>query len=482
MSKNLVIVESPAKARTVGRYLGKDYVAEASMGHVRDLPKDNLGVDVKEGLFEPTYKILPDKRKIISSLSKAAKTASTVYLATDPDREGEAISWHLLHAAKIDPSKVRRVVFHEITKDAIVKAFENPRELDTNLIDAQQARRVLDRLVGYKLSPLLWGKVRRGLSAGRVQSVALRLVVDRESEINAFVPKEYWTVDAVFKKDTDSFAAKLHSVAGKKGELNIPDGDLAKTIVDDVNDAEFYVKSVVTKESRKRPAPPFITSTLQQEASRKLRFTARRTMQVAQQLYEGLELGDKGSVGLITYMRTDSTNVSPVALSEAASYIKSNFGPGYAPKTPRFYKRKVKGAQEAHEAIRPTLITQEPSTVKRYLTREQHRLYDLIWKRMLASQMSDALFDSTAVEVISDGTKTGMDYVFRANGSVLKFKGFRTLYMEDSDDEEGVSEEGSRPLPKLESGDGLKVDSIVPEQHFTQPPSRYSEASNGNAS
>ena len=476
MAKNLVIVESPAKARTVGRYLSKDYVVDASMGHVRDLPKGDLGVDVSD--FEPTYKVLSDKRKIISSLSKSAKAASTVYLATDPDREGEAISWHLLHAAKIDPSKVRRVVFHEITKDAIVEAFEHPRELDANLIDAQQARRVLDRLVGYKLSPLLWGKVKRGLSAGRVQSVALRLVVDRESEINAFVPREYWTVDAVFKRDTDSFSAKLHSEVGKKGELNIPDGDLAKTIVSNMKDAEFHVKSVVTKESKSRPSPPFITSTLQQEASRKLRFTARQTMQVAQRLYEGLELGDQGSVGLITYMRTDSTNVSPVALSEAASYIKNNFGPEYTPKSPRLYKKKVKGAQEAHEAIRPTSITQaqDPSSVKKYLTSEQYRLYDLIWKRMLASQMPDALFDSTSVEVSAE-TKTGTDYVFRANGSVLKFKGFRVLYMETSDDEEGGPEEGSNPLPKLESGDVVKLDSIVPEQHFTQPPSRYSEAS-----
>tara|TARA_Y100000588_G_scaffold273706_1_gene289612 strand:- start:1353 stop:3497 length:2145 start_codon:yes stop_codon:yes gene_type:complete len=478
MANNLVIVESPAKARTIIRYLGNDFIADASMGHVRDLPKGELGVEVGNGVFEPTYKILPDKRKIVSSLSKAAKTASKVYLATDPDREGEAIAWHLLHAAKIDPSKVSRVVFHEITKDAIVEAFEHPRELDSNLIDAQQARRVLDRLVGYKLSPLLWSKIRRGLSAGRVQSVALRLVVDRETEINAFIPREYWTVEAVFKKDTDSFNAKLHSEVGKKGEINIPDGNLAKTIVSNIKDAEFHVKSVVTKESKSRPSPPFITSTLQQEASRKLRFTARRTMQVAQQLYEGLELGDQGSVGLITYMRTDSTNVSPAALSEAASYIKDNFGPEYTPKSPRLYKRKVKGAQEAHEAIRPTSITkaQDPSSVEKYLTSEQYRLYDLIWKRMLASQMPDALFDSTTVEVCTE-TKTGTDYVFRANGSVLKFKGFRVLYIETSDDEEAGTEEGSNLLPELKSGDDVKVDTIVPEQHFTQPPARYSEAS-----
>ena len=478
MAKNLVIVESPAKARTVGRFLGSNYTAEASMGHVRDLPRGELGVDISDGHFEPTYAVLPDKKKLVSSLAKAAKEATTVYLATDPDREGEAISWHLLKAAKIAPSKVRRVVFHEITRDAIAEAFENPRELDENLIDAQQARRVLDRLVGYKLSPLLWGKVRRGLSAGRVQSVALRLVVDREKEIGLFVPKEYWTIDAALEKGGHAFKARLRSIQGEKGELEVPDEGTSTAIVQDLDGARYSVGAVKKREARSKPAAPFITSTLQQEGSRKLRFTARRTMQVAQQLYEGLNIGDEGSVGLITYMRTDSTSVASTALSEAAEYIKRKFGEEYAPKSPRLYKRKVKGAQEAHEAIRPTSIAREPSAIRSHLTSEQYRLYDLIWKRMLASQMTDALFDSTNAEISTDGTRSGTVYLFRATGSVLKFKGFRTLYMEDKDeDEEAEADKDSAPLPELSTGDPLNNKGILPEQHFTQPPPRFSEAS-----
>ena len=476
MAKNLVIVESPAKARTVGRFLGKDYKAEASMGHVRDLPQRDLGVEITNGRFKPVYRVLPDKRKVVSGLTRAAKEASTVYLATDPDREGEAISWHLLEASKIDPSKTRRVVFHEITRDAIEEAFRHPRELDENLIDAQQARRVLDRLVGYRLSPLLWRKVRRGLSAGRVQSVALRLVVDREEEIARFVPVEYWTIDAALAKGGAGFKARLRSVKGKRGTIEIGSEAEAASILKDLDGAEYSVESVKKREARSRPAPPFITSTLQQEAARKLRFTARRTMQVAQQLYEGLPLGDEGPTGLITYMRTDSTNVASAALSEAAAYIRRRFGAQYTPKSPRRYVRKVKGAQEAHEAIRPTSIGREPDALRGHLTNEQFRLYDLIWRRMLASQMSDALFDATTVDIAA--RRAGIDtvYLFRASGSVLKFKGFRTLYMEDKDDSDDQDRD-SAPLPELEAGDALECRKLMPEQHFTQPPPRYSEAS-----
>ena len=480
MAKDLVIVESPAKARTVGRFLGRGYVAKASMGHVRDLPKKDIGVEVNDKGFLPSYHNLSDKKKVISELAKASKEADTVYLATDPDREGEAISWHLIEAAKIDASKIRRVVFHEITRDAIREAFEHPRELDYNLIDAQQARRVLDRLVGYRLSPVLWSKVRRGLSAGRVQSVALRLIVDRERENQSFVPVEYWTIEANLAKRPANgrqgvFKAGLHSIVGQKGQVEIPNEERAREITLDLDGAEYVVDSVRRRETRSRPAPPFITSTLQQEASRKLRFTARRTMQVAQQLYEGLSVGDEGSVGLITYMRTDSTNVAMGALHEAARYIRDKFGSEYAPKSPRFYRRKVKGAQEAHEAIRPTSIERAPQAIRQNLTSEQFRLYDLIWKRMLASQMTDALFDSTAVDVDAASSKSPTRYLFRATGSVMKFPGFRTLYIEDTDDATDDAE-GTGRLPELTEGDPLDCRDLTPEQHFTQPPPRYTEA------
>ena len=484
MAKDLVIVESPAKARTVGRFLGKQYDALASMGHVRDLPRGDMGVEVDDEGFHPTYSVLTDKKKVVSELSKASKKAGTVYLATDPDREGEAISWHLMEAAKIDKSKVRRVVFHEITQNAIKEAFDNPRELDLDLIDAQQARRILDRLVGYRLSPVLWGKVRRGLSAGRVQSVALRLVVDRETEHLSFVPKEYWSIDATLAKRKNEgkqveFKAAIHSIKGQKGQLNIDDEARAREITTDLDGTDYTVHSVRKKETRRRPAPPFITSSLQQEASRKLRLTANRTMQIAQQLYEGLSIGDEGSVGLITYMRTDSTNVATSALSEASQYIKSKFGPEYAPKSFRFYTKKVKAAQEAHEAIRPTSVGREPESVQQYMTREQFRLYDLIWKRLVASQMEDALLDSTTVDIVSQSVKSNTAYNFRASGSVLKFPGFRALYMEDTDDtteDKDADRDGSSPLPLLDEGDLLSCLALVPEQHFTKPPPRYSEA------
>ena len=479
MAKDIVVVESPAKARTVGRFLGSGYSTLASMGHVRDLPKGKMGVEIDDEGFHPTYTVMSDKKKIVTQLRKASKDAEIVYLATDPDREGEAISWHLLDAAKIDASKVKRVVFHEITKEAISEAFDHPRELDYNLIDAQQARRILDRLVGYRLSPVLWGKVRRGLSAGRVQSVALRLVVDREREIDAFTPVEHWSIDAMLAKQARvdakriEFKAALHSLKDEK-RIEIPNGERASELTTDLDGAAFSVESVRKRETRRRPAAPFITSTLQQEASRKLRFTARRTMQVAQQLYEGLAIGDEGEVGLITYMRTDSTNVAAPALKEASDYIKAKFGAKYAPRAPRTYTKKVKGAQEAHEAVRPTSILRAPQDIRAYLNNEQFRLYDLIWKRMLASQMTDALFDSTRVDITAKSGKSANEYLFRATGSVLKFAGFRTLYMEGSDDSDDADED-TPPLPDLANGDSLDCLGITPDQHFTQPPPRFTE-------
>ena len=487
MAKDLVVVESPAKARTVGRFLGSKYQTLASMGHVRDLSDKKKrgragvnGVEIDDEGFHPEYIVMPDKRKIITQLRKASKDADVVYLATDPDREGEAISWHLLEAANIAKSKVKRVVFHEITKEAINEAFEHPRELDYNLIDAQQARRILDRLVGYRLSPVLWGKVKRGLSAGRVQSVALRLVVDREREIDAFVPVEHWSIESTLAKKMWNggkridFKAALRSLKGKK-RIEISNGDQASAIVSDLEGAEYSVASVRKRETRRRPAAPFITSTMQQEASRKLRFTARRTMQVAQQLYEGISIGAEGEVGLITYMRTDSTNVASAALKEANDYIKDKFGAEFAPRAPRTYTRRVKGAQEAHEAIRPTSILRAPENIRQHLNNEQFRLYDLIWKRMLASQMTDALFDSTRVDINAKCAKSDNEYLFRATGSVMKFAGFRTIYMEGSDDN-SAADENTPPLPELADGDALDCLKVTPEQHFTQPPPRFTDA------
>ncbi|MCI0840779.1 MAG: type I DNA topoisomerase [Chloroflexi bacterium] len=481
MAKDLVIVESPAKARTVGRFLGDKYEALASMGHVRDLPKGKMGVEIDEKGFHATYTVLPDKKKIVSELRKASKAAGTVYLATDPDREGEAISWHLINAIKIDPKKVKRVVFHEITKEAIKEAFDNPRELDQNLVDAQQARRILDRLVGYRLSPVLWGKVRRGLSAGRVQSVALRLVVDREREIGAFQPVEYWTIDANLAKHGDSakkrieFKAGLHSLKGDKKKMDIPNGDRSAELTSDLEGAVYAVSSVRKRETKSKPSAPFITSTMQQEAWRKLRYTARRTMQVAQQLYEGMEIGDEGLVGLITYMRTDSTTVAEAAIKETIGYIKSKYGAEYAPGSVRVYTKKVKGAQEAHEAIRPTSVLRAPETVRSYLKNDQFKLYSLVWQRMVASQMSDALFDSTTVEIEASIAKSDTQYQFRARGSVLKFPGFRTVYMESADEPASQDEE-TPSLPELAKEDVLDCLDLSKEQHFTQPPPRFTEA------
>ncbi len=477
MSKKLVIVESPAKARTVGRFLGSDFAAMASMGHVRDLPKGKLGVKVEDLSFEPNYTLIRDRRKVLNEIVKAAKEADTVYLATDPDREGEAISWHLIQAARIDPSKTRRVVFHEITASAVREAFDDPRELDHHLIDAQQARRVLDRLVGYELSPVLWKKVRRGLSAGRVQSVAVRLVVEREAKRNAFVPKEYWTIRARLEKKSDpsgAFKARLRGLKGKKGELEIGDAAAASEIEGSLAGASYSVESVTIKESRRRPSPPFITSTLQQEASRKLRFSAARTMSVAQQLYEGLSIGSQGSQGLITYMRTDSTNLAKSALEEAARLIRQQFGEEYATAAPRAYRRRVKGAQEAHEAIRPTSVFNTPDRVRQYLNNDQNRLYRLIWNRMVASQMPDAVFDQTTVDVAADAGASGI-YAFRASGSVMKFPGHRAIYLEGRDDAKD-DDNGEVSLPHLSNGEALDCSGLVKEQHFTEPPARYTEA------
>ncbi|MAP36761.1 MAG: DNA topoisomerase I [Chloroflexi bacterium] len=470
---DLVIVESPAKARTVGRFLGKKFSVKASMGHVRDLPKSKLGVEINEDSFVPTYTVSGDKRKIVSELKKAAADAEIVYLATDPDREGEAIAWHLLEAAKIDLDKARRVVFHEITESAIEEAFSNPRNLDTNLVNAQQARRILDRLVGYELSPVLWSKVKKGTSAGRVQSVAVRMVVDREKEIGKFNPREYWTMEAAFsKQENGSFTASLFLVDGKKPDVSTKSA--SDEIIRDLADADFSVSAYETKESRRRPAAPFITSTLQQEASRRLRYSASRTMTLAQQLYEGIESLGADQTGLITYMRTDSTNVAASALSETATYIKDKYGANYIPETPRVYSKRVRGAQEAHEAIRPTSIFRTPDSLRSSLNGDQFRLYDLIWKRMVASQMTDALYDRTVIDVTASGAHSGSEFGFRATGLVPKFDGFRILYTEGRDDVDS-SEEDERGLPILKKDDELDCKSLSGEQKFTQPPPRYTE-------
>ena len=470
---DLVIVESPAKARTVGRFLGKKFSVKASMGHVRDLPRRKLGVEINEDSFVPTYTVSVDKRKIVAELKKAAADADIVYLATDPDREGEAIAWHLLEAAKIDLDKARRVVFHEITESAIEEAFSNPRNLDTNLVNAQQARRILDRLVGYELSPVLWSKVKKGTSAGRVQSVAVRMVVDREKEIGAFNPKEFWTLQATFsKRQNELFTASLNSVNGKKPDISTKAS--SDEIIGDLDSSNFSVSSYETKESRRRPAAPFITSTLQQEASRRLRYSASRTMTLAQQLYEGIESSGADQTGLITYMRTDSTNVAASALSETATYINEKYGANYIPETPRVYSKRVRGAQEAHEAIRPTSIFRTPASLRSSLNGDQFRLYDLIWKRMVASQMTDALYDRTVIDVSASGVHSGREFGFRATGLVPTFDGFRILYTEGRDDVDD-SEEDERGLPILKKNDDLKCESLSGEQKFTQPPPRYTE-------
>ena len=474
MARNLVIVESPAKAKTIGKYLGKNYVVKASLGHVKDLPKKDLAVAVERD-FEPTYEIIEGKKKLMQELKQEAKKSENVYLAADPDREGEAICYHLQEElqSKKDGPRIYRVMFNEITSNAIRKAFEKPASVNINLVDAQQARRVLDRLVGYKISPLLWDKVRRGLSAGRVQTVALRLIVEREREIRAFQKQEYWTIDVhLAAKKPPLLTARL---AKRNGEnIEISNQEASGNVVRQVDGAEYRVLSVTTREKKRNPVPPFITSTLQQEAARKLRFSVKRTMGLAQRLYEGVELGTEGSVGLITYMRTDSTRVSDEALKEVRAMIDERYGSSYKPETPVIYKSK-KDAQDAHEAIRPTSVLRTPESVASYLEEDALKLYRLIWMRFVASQMMPAVFDQTTIEVVAKG-KDSADYLFRATGSVPKFDGFLKVYEEGKDQKDEDDEELKHKLPVVVEGEVLKFRSILPEQHFTEPPPRYNEA------
>jgi DNA topoisomerase I len=507
MAKSLIIVESPAKAKTINKYLGRNFTVKASLGHVLDLPKKELGIDVEKG-FRPHYEAIPGKSKVINDLRKAAKEADAIYLAGDPDREGEAICAHLAQvltssksfeeetpAEAADPKdgkkkkaikprararaaaeiagmreKIFRVLFNEITPKAIKAALESPGRVDTHLVDAQQARRVLDRLVGYKISPLLWDKVRRGLSAGRVQTVALRLIVEREREIRAFVPKEYWSIHALLGgAEPPTFEAKL--VRHNDEEIEIPDEAAARKILAELENAAWNVASVTQKEKRRNPAPPFTTSKLQQEAYNKLRFSSKRTMMLAQRLYEGIELGDEGSVALITYMRTDSVRVGEDALAQVREYVEGSFGAGYLPEKPNFYKSK-KDAQDAHEAVRPTDVTRSPEDVKKFLEDDVYKLYRLIWQRFVASQMVPAVFDQTSIDIAA------ADYTFRASGSVMKFDGFLAVYQEarDTDKKDEEAEEEGRTLPRVAEGEHLRLEKIRPDQHFTEPPPRYTDA------
>ncbi|TQS75570.1 type I DNA topoisomerase [Ornithinibacillus gellani] len=464
MADYLVIVESPAKAKTIERYLGKKYKVKASMGHVIDLPKSQMGVDPDDN-FKPKYITIRGKGDILKDLRSSAKKAKKIYLAADPDREGEAIAWHLAHALNVDEDSACRVVFNEITKDAIKESFKHPRAIDIDLVEAQQARRILDRLVGYNISPLLWKKVKKGLSAGRVQSVALKMIIDREKEIENFKPEEYWSIEADFLKDKEQFEGAFYGLDGKKKKLE-SEADV-KEILNELKSKEFTIDKVNKRERKRNPALPFITSSLQQEAARKLNFRAKKTMMLAQQLYEGIDLGKKagGITGLITYMRTDSTRISDVARQEAAEYIENAYGKEYLG-TKRVTKKK-EGAQDAHEAIRPTSVMREPSSLKTVLSRDQLRLYKLIWERFLASQMAQAVLDTMTVHL-----KNGR-IEFRATGSKVKFKGFMRVYIESSDDSK---QKDQAFLPELEEGTVVQAKDIKPNQHFTQPPPRYTEA------
>jgi DNA topoisomerase-1 len=474
----LVIVESPTKAKAIGRYLGSGYTVRSSMGHVRDLPKSTLGVDVDDD-FAPKYLVPREKIKTIKELKSSVQGAKELILATDPDREGEAIAWHLVQATEPGDKPISRVVFHEITPEAVQEAMQHPREIDMALVDAQQARRVLDRLVGYSVSPLLWKKVKRGLSAGRVQSAALRIVVDREREIEAFIPVEYWSVEADLKQQEPAkqvvFRAIVNKVHGKNAELAT--GEEANRIVDELRAGIFRVESVKTRETQRRPQAPFTTSTMQQEASRKLGYQVRRTMQVAQELYEGIDLGKEGIEGLITYMRTDSLNVSAQAQQAARAVVSARFGPEFVPATAPIYKTRSKGAQEAHEAIRPTHPSRDPASVKSFLTSQQFRLYQLIWQRFIASQMTPAILDGTTIDIAA-GQPEQLDnppYMLRATGSVVKFPGWMKVYTAGRDDGE-IDELDKGALPRVAEGEELDLVELFAEQHFTQPPPRYSEA------
>lgn len=461
MSK-LIIVESPSKATTIKKYLGKGYNVVASMGHIIDLPKSSMGIDLDND-YEPKYITIRGKGDLVKSLKKQAKAADKIYLATDPDREGEAISWHLANLLEIDINSKCRITFNEITKKAVTAGIKEPRAIDENLVDAQQARRVLDRIVGYKISPLLWKKVKKGLSAGRVQSVATKLICDRENEINQFVPEEYWSIDAHLIKDKKKFTAKFYGFNGKKIDLKC--GEDARKVADAVENSTFSVENIKEAQKKKYPAPPFITSTLQQEASRKLNFTTQRTMQAAQHLYEGINIKGKGHIGLITYMRTDSLRISDDARAEAKEFIINEYGSEFYPKTPKIYKTK-KNAQDAHEAIRPSYVDITPESIKDSLTGDQYKIYKLIWERFVSSQMTDAIIDTVTVTVKAD------KYQFRATGSTVKFAGFSCVYSEGTDEEE----QKQVKLPPLSEGDVLTKDKISSEQHFTQPPARFTEA------
>ena len=463
--KNLVIVESPAKAKTIGKYLGPDYQVTACMGHLRDLPKSTLGVDIEHD-FEPEYKPIRGKEELIRQLKKDAAASDTVYLATDPDREGEAISWHLQHLLNLPDDKTRRVTFNEITRKVVGESIAHPRAIDQDLVDAQQARRVLDRVVGYQISPVMWKKIRRGLSAGRVQSVATRMVFDRDQEIAGFQPQEYWTLDAVLENaEKAAFKAHYYGRNGKKYEPQTQ-ADV-QAIMDELRGAAFAVKSVKRTDKNRSPAPPFTTSTMQQEASRKLNMTPRRTMAIAQQLYEGVDITGEGTVGLITYMRTDSLRISDEAQRDARDFIKSRYGEGYVPAAARQYKTKA-GAQDAHEAIRPSNVTLTPEAIRGDLTPEQYRLYRLIWSRFLASQMANAVYDSVSVDI------SAAAHLFRATASKLKFSGYTAVYEESRDDED--KEEKEPALPDLREGEALSLKNFAPSQHFTTPPAHYTEA------
>lgn len=473
--ENLVIVESPAKAKTIGKYLGNKYSVVASVGHIRDLLKSQLSVDV-ENNFEPKYRVPNEKKALVREISAMAAQSEKVYLATDPDREGEAIAWHLMDTLQIPPERTERVVFHEITKDAITKAFGHPREVNMELVNAQQARRILDRLVGYGVSPILWKKVRGGLTAGRVQSVALRLVVEREREIEAFIPVEYWLIEALFTPEggKKSYHAKLAKINQAAPEL--PDEATTTAIVEDIRSAAYKLDSLKTTQSNRNPSAPFITSTLQQEASRKLGFPSKKTMMIAQQLYEGIDIGNGGETGLITYMRTDSVHVAPQAVEEARAFILKRYGPEFVPAKPPVYKTRAASAQEAHEAIRPTSAMREPIAIKAHLTADQYRLYTLIWQRFVASQMTSALQETTTAEVLGHSPQN--EYQFRASHSRIIFKGYQILYQEaGSEDGPEEEEDGELPLSDLFEGQTQLLEDVEYSQHFTQPPPRYTEAS-----
>ncbi|WP_017813666.1 type I DNA topoisomerase [Paenibacillus shenyangensis] len=464
MADSLVIVESPAKAKTIGKYLGSKFIVKASMGHVRDLPKSQIGVDV-ENDFDPKYITIRGKGSVLKELKDARKKVKKVYLAADPDREGEAIAWHLAHALDVQEGEMCRVVFNEITKQAVKDAFKTPRQINMDLVNAQQARRILDRLVGYKISPLLWKKVKKGLSAGRVQSVAVKIIIDRENEISEFTPEEYWSITAQLTINGTTFEAKFNQLNGEKKELHSEDD--VNEVLAAIADAAFEVTEIKERERLRHPAAPFTTSSLQQEAARKLNFRAAKTMSVAQQLYEGIDLGKEGTVGLITYMRTDSTRIAVSAQEEIREYITGRYGADFIPEEPRQYTKKNANAQDAHEAIRPTSAVRDPDSVKEYMSRDQFRLYKLVWERFAASQMASAVLDTLSVDVAAGPAN------FRAAGSKVRFPGFMKVYVEGNDD---GKEEGEKFLPPLAKGDKLQKEAVEPKQHFTQPPPRYTEA------